>query len=154
MIYVLAVDPGGRTTGIVLFLVMDDEPAKVVDSWGIDGSVKSLIEWWENERPIEDFVLVCEQFVQWGRDGVELSPMRIEGALEVLRAQDYANVVFQPAGGKNTAVPDAALGRLGITKKSFPGDHHHDRYEAARHGLWYLKRMRHMPTIKKAFPND
>lgn len=61
-------------------------------------------------------------------------------------------VILQQAAGKNSAVPDAALERLGFTKDLFPGDHHQDRWEALRHGVRFLKNDSHIPTIEVAFP--
>lgn len=154
MKHVLGIDPGGKTTGVVLLAVPEDEPAYLVDSWGIDGTVEALLEWWDNSLPhLEDVTIVCEQFVNRGVHGADLSPLRIEGAVELLCLQNGEHLVWQPAAGKDTSVPDAALKRLGITKKSFGGDHHHDRFQAAKHAVWYLKRMRHRPTTEKAFPN-
>lgn len=154
MKHVLGIDPGGKTTGVVLLAVPEDEPAYLVDSWGIEGTVEHFVAWFNTYGfPVEDLTVVCEQFVNRGVHGADLSPLRIEGAVELLCLQMGLQVVLQPASGKDTAVPDAALKRLGITKKSFSGDFHDDRFQAAKHAVWYLKRMRHRPTMEKGFPN-
>jgi len=152
MTNILAIDPGGVTTGIVMIHAGDDAPARVVSSWSLDGSISSYLTWWNSMIFDGVDVLVCEQFVSRNVRGADLSPLRLQGAIEVLAMDAGLDVALQPAGGKDSAVTDAAMTRVGITKRMFVGDNHDDRYQAARHGLWYLKRTKHLPTLNAMYP--
>lgn len=151
---IIACDPGGVTTGIVWIRYSHDRPAIVMESWSLEGGIVPFLNWWNNEfsalPPID--VVVCEQFVNRNIAGADLSPLRLQGAIEVLAMQRGIGVELQPAAGGHTAVTDAAMARIGITKKTFVGDNHNDRFAAARHGLWFLKRHKHMPTLNAMYP--
>lgn len=156
----LAIDPGSSKaavshTGIVLLDVPADAPPTLVDSWAVPSGVTGFREWYlEDDSPERcealDFadVVVCEMFVNRNIPGADLSPLLIEGVVRYI----WPDVVLQPAAGKNSSVPDAALNRLGFNKKSFGGDHHADRWEALRHAVWYLKKQRHLPTLRAGWP--
>lgn len=148
----LAIDPSGDPkghTGIVRFEYGDDTPARATQTWAIPGGVKALHEWWEADSPVRGIV-VCEEFVNRNIPGADLSPLRVQGAIEWLSIDQGFTLALQPAAGKNTAVTDEVLTRFGLY--DFPGDHHHDRREAARHGLMFLKKHKHMPTIRAMYP--
>ena len=148
----LAIDPGGNGghTGIVLIEFGVKTPATLVESWAIPGDARPFYEWatLRPERLLNIDVLVCEKFVNRNVPGADLTPLRVEGALEAVW---HKGVVWQPASGKNTAVPDKALKNLGLFFEG-SGDHHHDRREASRHAVVYLKKKRHMPTLKAGWP--
>lgn len=152
MYKILACDPGGITTGIVMIYAGNDTPAEIVASWSLPGTIEAYLEWWEGHELDEVHPIVCEQYVQRNVKGADLSPLRLQGAIEVLAMQRGIGVELQPAAGGHTAVTDAAMARIGITKKTFVGDNHNDRFAAARHGLWYLKRHKHMPTLNAMYP--
>lgn len=149
---VLGIDPGGvgGHTGIVLLEYGEDSPATLVGSWAIEGDATPFAEWATAfpERLLNIDTLVCEKFVNRNIPGADLTPLRVEGALEAVWRKD---IVWQPASGKNTSVPDEALENLGLMF-SGTGDHHHDRREAARHAVWWLMKGRHFPTIRKGWP--
>lgn len=153
MTAIIAIDPGGITTGIVALWAGKDEPATVSNSWAINGSIGSYLHWWDETREyLDETVIVCEQFVQRNIAGADLSPLRLQGAIEALAYERGFDLHLQPASGKNTAVTDTAMLTAGFTKDLFKGDHHQDRWEALRHGLWYLKRHKHMPTLNAMYP--
>jgi hypothetical protein len=151
---IIAIDPGGTTTGIV-WLRADEEPARLMGSWALRGSLKHFRDWWYGTGLFveDEFVVVLEEFVNRGVPGVDLSPLHLQGGIEMLLidvpGMDWE---LQPASGKNTAVTDDAMKRAGFDKKMFQGDHHQDRWEALRHGLWYLKRHKHLPTLNAMYP--
>lgn len=150
---VLGVDPGGKggETGIVLIEFGADSPARLVDSWAVKDDVDGFVDWWARQVGTWDWI-VLEHFVNRNVRGADLTPCFVEGAVRGLARQDWGgNVILSPAGGKNTAVPDAAMKRIGLY---IPGGHHRDRNEAARHVLWWLKRKRHIPTIQAMFPEE
>jgi len=152
MTNVLSIDPGGTTTGIVLLSDTSERSAVVAFSWSLGGSIEAFVEWWINHRPMAIDMVVCEQFVQRNVKGADLSPLRLQGVIEALCYITGLDIELQPAGGKNTAVTDEAMKRAGFDKSIFKGDHHQDRWEALRHGLWYLKRKKHLPTLNAMYP--
>lgn len=85
-------------------------------------------------------VVVCEHYVPYNRAG-DPTPLLVEGAVRD-RAE---NVVLQTSSGKNTAVSDTVLKRLGAYTTA---GHHHDEREAIRHAVWYVKKQKHVPTLK------
>lgn len=156
MKHVLGCDPGGKTTGVVLLAVPEDDPAYLEDSWALKGSIEAFKSWWDNDLPWwvdGELTVVCETFDQRNIAGVDLSPLRLEGAIRALCLVDEVPFVGSSASGKDTAVPNAALKRLGYDEKAWRSDHHQDRREGFRHAVRYLKNMRHRPTMEKAFPN-
>lgn len=148
----LSIDPGSSKaatshTGIVLLEVPNSAQPTLVASWAVPSGLMGFREWYFAEQPQPDLV-VCEEFVNRNIRGADISPLLIEGAARFL----WPPVVLQPAAGKNAAVPDDALTRLGFTKQSFGGDHHQDRWEALRHAVWYLKKRKHLPTLQRGWP--
>lgn len=150
----LVIDPGGAgkgETGIVyLWLGVDGELSpEVMDSWAVPGGLEGFREWEEHYYYLHagGETVVCETFVNRNIPGADLTPVLIEGAVRYLRP----DTILQPAAGKNTAVPDEVLKRLGLYDIG-TGDHHQDRREAARHAVWFLKKNKHLPTLKKGWP--
>lgn len=146
MDYFLGVDPGGvgGHTGVVLL----NDDLTLEASWAVPGELEGFLEWYDTiGTSLTPEVVICEHFVNRNIKGADLTPCFIEGAVRAL----WRDVVLQPASGKNTAVPDHVLKRLGLY--AFPGDHHHDRREAARHIVWYLKSRYHQ-SVLEAFRQD
>jgi hypothetical protein len=135
----------------------DDSPVTAVDSWAIPGGFDgfaqavqpvgphSAIYYHLTESPT---FVVCEKFVNRNIPGADISPLLIEGVIRYLVPPAF--LTLQPASGKNTAVSDDVLARLGLY---FVGDHHRDRTEAARHLVWNLKTKRHLPTLRAGWPS-
>lgn len=150
MTELLAIDPGGQgkgTTGIVRVEFYDDLPVSLIGSWAVPNGVDGFIDWfYQNEPETLSDVLVCEKFVDRQIRGADRMPLVIEGAVKALWHSRGVPIFWQPASGKNTAVPDTSLKKLGLY--NFPSDHHHDQREAARHAVWYLKSQRHIPTLR------
>ena len=141
----LSIDPGGKggDTGIVLLRYYDNEPPELVNSWAVGGGLEGFRDWYLNEWHGLRFAgtVIVEQFVHFKAIQIETTPILIEGAVRFL----WPNAVLSPASGKNTAVPDEAMKRLGLY---IAGDHHRDRNEACRHALRWLKNQKHVPTLK------
>lgn len=152
MTTLLSIDPGGAGTGhtgIVRLWYTPTEAPLLLESWAVPDGLDGWLAWHDEYRLEDhwiDLEVVCEHFVNRNVPGADLTPCFIEGSVRTV----YRDVILQPAAGKNTAVPDTVLKRLGLY--SFPGDHHHDRREAARHALWYLKKQKHIPTLKAMYP--
>ena len=152
----LSVDPGSSEahvshTGVVLLSVPEDGPPELVDSWAVDSGLLGFRRWYLDYQATFTGVdvVVCEKFVNRNIMGAALSPLLIEGAIRSLRP----DTVLQPASGKNTAVTNQNLSNLGLGKENFVGDWHGDRTESARHAIWYLRKKRHRPTLRKGWPD-
>lgn len=147
MTTLLTLDPGGKgtgETGIVLLEFSDTQPATLIESWAVPNALTGFLAWYDTLH-VEADIVVCEHFVNRNIRGADLTPCFIEGAVCAV----YRGTILQGASGKNTAVSDTVLKRLGFW---FKGDHHHDRNEAARHAIWYLKKQKHIPTLKAGWP--
>ena len=131
----LSIDPGLRT-GVALLDVPNDEPPTLVFHEEVHGGLPGFHEWWDL-RPDYD-VLVCEDYIP--RRGIpgNVEPLKIIGYL-----LPFAPVLQSPAGRKK-AVSDDVLKRLGLY---LPGEPNRNAREAIRHGIVYLKRHRHIPTL-------
>lgn len=137
MVSLLALDPGG-TTGWAYGQYFDDHAYIDTAHGMIAGGVDGFIEWWKAQFWTPDLV-VSESFQLRGVVNPDITPLRIEGALSVLRP----GVIYQPPAAKMHA-KDAVLRRYGLW---WPGAGH-DR-DAARHALAYLKLTHHAPTMEK-----
>lgn len=158
---VLGIDPGGAGrghTGIVWLQYTEDRAATLLDSWAVPDGLEGFVAWAEdhnggagltadNYLDPTDPIVVCETFVNRNIPGVDLTPVLVEGAVRAL----FRDVVLQPASGKNMAVPDDVLARLGLLDIG-KDDHHRDRREAARHAIRFLKNHRHLPTLLVGWP--
>lgn len=146
MTTLLSVDPGGAgagTSGVVLLSYTETTPPVLGDSWAVPDALDGWLSWYDTQRSVVlPDVVVCEHFVQRNVPGADLTPCFIEGSVRTL----YRHTVLQLAAGYKTAVPDESLKRLGLF--DFPRDHHHDQRSAARHAVWYLKKARHLPTLR------
>jgi hypothetical protein len=140
MTTILAVDPSAERessdTGWFLGEFFEDQPVRRLDSGNIHGGFEGFKRW---TGPAADIV-VCEHYVVFNRAG-DPTPLLVEGALR----DRYDDVVLQPASGKNTAVPDRVLKALDLYTTA---GHHQDEREAARHAVWYLKKIKHLPTLR------
>lgn len=152
MKYLLSIDPGSNRTGVVsdtgitLGEFGDSQPYRVVETWAVRGGLAGFLLWADEFNTIwrrPDVVLV-EHFVQWNKDA-DISCILIEGAARTL----WRHAQPQGASGKNTAVPDSLMKRLGLFED---GSHHHDIRESTRHALWWLKKEKHLPTLEMMHP--
>ena len=158
---VLSIDPSGDQrghTGISLLAYSDTEAVHELASWAVTGGIEPFRRWYETtvqQRffiPVDGYptpidTVVVEHFVNRHIKGADISPLGMEYIVRWL----WPEAVLSPASGKNTAVSDPALKRLGLYEDK---SHHHDVREARRHGVWYVKRQRHLPTLKEAWGNE
>jgi len=147
----LAIDPGGSgkgETGIVLFEFDDATPATVVRSWAIINGLEGFLLWLDDmyESDLAFNHVVCETFVNRNVPGADLTPVLIEGSVRTVFPTEI--ITLQPASVKNSMVSDDVLKKMGVW---FTGDHHHDRTEAARHGLIWFKNRKHIPTLEEMY---
>jgi len=131
----LCIDPGAVRTGVALMYVFRDGAPQVLETWLVPGGPDGFLEWWKT-HPAYD-VLVCEDYIV--RQGVHTSHAA-QRTVGFLRGQD--NVVLQAPAGRKTLVSDAVLKRLGLYHTQ------RDIKEALRHGVLYLRSIRHTVTLK------
>lgn len=138
----LSLDPGG-TTGYAIIDYFDNQVELLESGQISDGLTGFIAEW----RYLKYDVVVCESFTL--RPSVkfpDLSPVYIIGALEVLSSQ-YP-IVYQPPSSKPLCT-DTVLKRLGMYQVGKP--HAND---AIRHGIIYLRKQNHMPTLLAGWPKE
>lgn len=144
MTSILSFDPAGKggDTGIVHLVVTDVTRPVLLNSWAVSDGFDGFCEWaYDIGSMLDPDVCIVEHFVHFTDIKIESTPMLIEGVIRYL----WPNTILSPASGKNTSVPDDVLKKLGMY---FPGDHHRDRTEAARHAIRYLKQQKHIPTLR------
>lgn len=133
---ILAIDPGVRS-GVALLDVPNDKTPVLLMHDEVYGGLSGFHEWWQR-RPDYDVLVVEDYIVRRGVPG-NVEPLRIIGYLH-----PYAPVLQAPAGRKQ-AVSDDVLKRLGMY---LPGEPNRNAREAVRHGVWWLKKHHHLPTMK------
>lgn len=145
---ILCIDPGG-TSGVAIFSVTQESPAVLEDHFQIANGTKGFVDFYkENESKYNWDTIVCESFTL--RTGVkfpDLTPVYIIGALEALVSEGI-EVVFQSPSQKSLCDDD----RLKLIDLHKRGQGHAN--DAIRHGIIYLRNIRHMPTIEKTWPRE
>lgn len=164
MTRLLTIDPG-KNTGIALGFYDAITPYRLIERWQVHEGTHGFIHWWDEDRPEYD-ELVVEKFILDSKNefSADLTPVEIEGALKALIANDEVQPVFQlrSAKGDLTPYPPEAktkaqrqrvrfnfLDRFGFFKKGADND---DSNDAICHGLIYLKRRKHMPSLLAFWP--
>ena len=141
MIRLLALDPG-RTTGYSIWHYDEHAPLKLIQRGQISNGLEGFVAWFRSQERFDE--VVAETFKLDGRTiKPDTTPLAIEGALTVLAP----GWVGQPNTMKTSAT-DTQLKRWGLW---WPG-HQHAR-DSARHAIAYMKRKRHIPTLRLLFPD-
>lgn len=164
MTYLLAIDPG-KNTGIALGFYDDETPYELRERWQVHGGLDGFKHWWpRNEDHWYWADLVVEKFIldPSNQFTADLTPVHIEGALSVLldRTERTHRVAWQPRTDKSllTGYPAGATSaqkqraRFDFLKRFDlfePGTDNDDSNDAITHALVYLKKQRHLPTLRK-----
>lgn len=151
--YILSIDPGGKggDTGIVVVRYSKFTAPEFFLKWAIPGGIDGFRDWkGEHKRIVidaarSDWHVICEHFVQRNIPNADLTPVLVEGAV----LDTWRQVILSNPSGKNTAVSDDVLKRLGLY---IPGGHHRDCTEAMRHAVRWLKNQAHVPTLQAGWP--
>lgn len=143
----LAIDPGG-TTGVtqIDYGPISEPSIDFVEQ--IENGLKGFLDWYRG-RAGSWSQIVCEDFVL--RPSVkfpDLSPVYIIGALESAEYWNPIKPVYQSPSIKPMC-SDEVLKRIDFYTRGKP--HGND---ATRHGIIYLRNIRHMPTIEMAWPKE
>jgi hypothetical protein len=136
---ILGIDPG-KATGWSVWEYTDATAPQHIDHGIIEGGVEGFIQWWRGASFKFDLdKVVCESFRLDGRTArPDITPLRIEGALAVLRP----DTIYQQNVMK-AHMPDAKIKELGLW---WPG-RGHDR-DSLRHVFAWLKTHDHRPTLE------
>jgi hypothetical protein len=141
---ILGLDPGGTTGVSLVSFGLTSEP-KVLWFNQIPDGLRGFLNWYHNAHHDWDFV-VCESFtLRPGVHGADITPTYIIGALEAL--EQYRTKVHYQAPSMKKLCDDDALKRLGMYQ---PGNPHAN--DAIRHSIIYLRNSKHMPTLRKGWP--
>ena len=168
MTTLLAFDPAAETpisdTGWAVVQYEDDSPPELVASGVIHGGFQGFLEWvsdiphYHNKQfegpiytprgwfsdptthrcfPVDH--VICEQWVDYG-GYVDTSPRLIEGIIRYL----WQDVVLQPSKALQMVTANDLKALGWYTTEG----HHLDQNSAARHALYYLRSIRHKPTLR------
>jgi hypothetical protein len=144
MTTMLCLDPGG-TTGLAIISFEPEQEASLVHYEQVPGGLEGFINWYKSEREIWNWdMVVCEDFtLRMNVKFPDLSPVYIIGALEAFEWPD------KPTYQQPTQKPLCDDDRLKVLGFHKPGKGHAN--DAIRHGIIYLRKSRHMPTLKKGW---
>ena len=140
MTYILAFDPGG-TSGWAFGEFSDTQPLTFLLGGQIEDGVDGFVEFASLMPRHPDLIIVSESFqLRPAVRNPDVTPLRIEGALTALLGP--GRVVYQQPAMKST-VGDQKLKDHGFW---IPGQRH--QMDARIHALAYLKKNKHMPTLR------
>lgn len=144
---ILAIDPGG-TTGVAQIEYSPIDPPRLSYIEQVESGLKGFLDWYRGRAGSWDQI-VCEDFVL--RPSVkfpDLSPVYIIGAIEASEYWNPIKPIYQSPSQKPLC-NDNILKKMNFYTAGKP--HAND---AARHGIIYLRSIRHMPTIQLAWPKE
>jgi len=153
----LSLDPG-KQTGIAAGFFGDNHPYELLKVWQLSDGLKGFLQWWNTEGVKQiryrewayksEAVIVSEKFILRSNQFVaDLEPLLIEGALQALW---HYPIAWQQRSDK-TLVEDSILkdNNLWHTGKQVDWKDARDTNDAIIHALAYLKKNKHIPTLKK-----
>lgn len=145
MTAILCLDPGGTTGWAFVHYAEDTEP--FVSAHGqIAGGLIGFLHWYES-LGVSWQETVCESFIlRPGVHGADITPAYVIGALESLAFNRQETVTYQAPSQKKLC-DDDVLKRMGL---HHPGKPHAN--DAIRHGIIYLRNKKHLPTLRKGWP--
>jgi hypothetical protein len=150
MKHLISFDPG-KSTGIALGTYSEVEPYELVQVWQTQNGLSGVLDWLGEHYGMYDEHAVSESFILRKTPFMpDVEPLRIEGALTVM----YPDIVWQQPSDKHH-VPDNILKKHGMwqTGKKLNHVDGRDGNDAIIHGITFLKKLGHVPTIKKYWGN-
>ena len=151
MATLLAFDPAAEThvsdTGWAVVQYESNSPPELVASGVIHGGFQGFLDvlkednfWFATGLMIGDnFQVICEQWVDYG-GYVDTSPRLIEGVIRYL----WKDVVLQPSKALQMVTANDLKALGWYTTEG----HHRDSASSLRHILYYLRSIRHKPTLR------
>ena len=172
----LSIDPG-MSTGICSFSFKPDQPFMMHRLWQVTGGAVGLAEWMDENQLKRDSLmgfkgmllgaLVVEKFTPRGGTGFSLTqasaePLRCEGVLIGRGFNDriqWAEPSAQYFMGGNSLSEKKKRSReflkqnnTYVTGKDVGQKDANDAISAELHAIAYLRRIKHMPTLRAMFP--
>lgn len=149
MTTLLALDPGGHT-GWSSWTYGPTTPLTLLEHGQIADGLAGFVRW--SRAYLEEVVpdeLVSESFVLDGRTASpDVTPLRIEGAIEALFAAEGVPIIFQRNVMKS-GITDDRLRASGLWIK---GQQH--ARDSIRHAIVSMKVRKHVPTINRFWPRN
>lgn len=148
MTWLYTIDPG-VATGIALGWYEETHAYDRTNVWIIKDGLSGFLDWFEDDQPVNPFnaLWVSERFVLRDNDFVaNTEPLKIEGALETLRLRPTYQLRTDKALCKDEVLKEHGLW---VTGKMVGHSDGRDANDATIHALAYLKKQRHLPTLKK-----
>lgn len=148
MTYLWSFDPG-LVSGAAIGHYDDDKPYKVLQTWSIPDGLDGFIEWIRTAVITQTDEVVVERFVIDGTITGVWAP-QIEGAIAYLASRTGFNITWQLRTDKTMLTAGDQAKRNAWLKAKVPHGMttQHER-DAVTHALVYLKRKRHLPTLKE-----
>lgn len=154
---ILSIDPG-ESTGVAFGEYSDTDGYELVDCTQIQGGANGFLQWAVDNHFYDlhpELVVVSEKFVLRSSNQfvANVEPVRIEGVMLALWGSD--RVVYQQRSDK-TLVDDRVLKRHGLwqTGKEHGWVDGRDVNDAIIHGLAFLKKAHHRPTLRKYWGSE
>jgi hypothetical protein len=146
--YLWSFDPG-LDTGAALGEYDNNVPYKIHATWSIPDGLDGFIQWSESQQWLDTDEAVTERFVIDGTITGVWAP-QIEGALAFLQHMYGFSITWQLRTDKTTLKAGSERVRNAWlkTKVAHKMTTQHER-DAVTHALVYLKRKRHLPTLKE-----
>jgi hypothetical protein len=142
----LALDPG-KTTGISIWQFDANTPLTHIAHHQCEQGLEGFIRFMMPHEKVAPFdVIVSESFKLDGRTpNPDITPLKIEGALDVMSVLMQAPLYFQP----NNFKAHVDNGKLKEHNLYWPGQQH--AMDSARHAITWAMIQRHMPTLLEYF---
>lgn len=166
MSLILSIDPG-LNTGVALAYFDDVTPYTLRERWQVHGGPVGLDRWLDAGGFQGADVLVVEKFILARNDfAADLTPVQDEGVIMAAADRARLPILWQPRSdkGRLTGYSEKAkagtktqrqrerfdfLERFGMYAAGTEND---DSNDAITHGLVYLKRIEHLPTLRHFWP--
>jgi hypothetical protein len=147
MTYLWSFDPG-FATGAALGYYDDETPYKIHATWSIPDGLDGFIDWLGSWGPTRYDDVVVERFIIDGTITGVWAP-QIEGALSLFAFQEGFNITWHLRSDKSMLTAGDEPTRNKWLKARFPDMKTQHERDAVTHSLVYLKRQRHLPTLKQ-----
>lgn len=147
--YIIALDPG-KTTGVAFLDYSEITSPTLVDHGSKSPeNLTHTLDDYISRVGTDNALIVVERFVlREGMYGVDTSPIEVIGRIKEWSKDRPHPFVWQLPSEKELATNEV-LRRMGLWLKGKDQRHVMD---AVRHAVVYLVKQKHMPTLKKGWP--
>lgn len=146
--HLLSIDPG-VATGLALGTYSDTQHYERIGVWIVKRGLDGFLDWYHGEAPNAAYGAqwVSERFVLRDNDFIaNTEPLRIEGAMIALGLDPVWQLRTDKALCKDEVLKE---NKLWVTGKMVGHVDGRDANDATIHALAYLKKQKHLPTLRK-----